>query len=241
MAALALDIICPLRHFAVDVDLTVAPGETLAITGPSGAGKTTILRAVAGLVRPDAGTIVLGEERWFGAGTDQPPERRSVGYVPQDGALFAHLDVTRNVAFAGAGPDAVARLLQRLHIAHLAHARPAQISGGERRRVALARALARDPAVLLLDEPLTGLDALTAATVRDALGEVLAELALPTLLVTHDLVDAEALGATVAVVQQGVVTQTGTAAELRAAPADEFVGALVARAGVTRGATRAKN
>jgi ABC-type sulfate/molybdate transport systems ATPase subunit len=241
MAALALDITCGLRHFAVDVALTAEPGRPVALTGPSGAGKTTILRAVAGLVRPDAGRIALGGQRWFGDGVDLPPEHRRVGYVPQDGALFAHLDVTRNVAFAGAPPDRVAALLDRLGIGHLAHARPGQISGGERRRVALARALARDPAVLLLDEPLTGLDALTAATVRDVLAQLLADLRLPALVVTHDLVDAEALGADVAVVAAGALVQRGTPAELRAAPADAFVAALVARAGVTPPPPRAKS
>jgi ABC-type sulfate/molybdate transport systems ATPase subunit len=225
VARLELDITCALRHFAVDVALSVAPGETVAVVGPSGAGKTTILRAVAGLRRPDAGFVRCGKT-WFGDGVDLPPERRSVGYVPQDGALFAHLDVARNVAFAGASPARVDELLARLGIADLAAARPAAISGGERRRAALARALARDPEVLLLDEPLTGLDARTVAAVRDELAVVLADLGLPTLLVTHDIADASALNATVAVIVEGRLRQVGTTGELIAAPADPFVVAI---------------
>ncbi len=184
-----------------------------------------MLRAVAGLRRPDAGFVRCGTT-WFGDGVDLPPERRSVGYVPQDGALFAHLDVARNVAFAGASPARVDELLTRLGIAGLAAARPAAISGGERRRAALARALARDPEVLLLDEPLTGLDARTVAAVRDQLAIVLADLGLPTLLVTHDIADASALNATVAVIVEGRLRQVGTTAELIAAPADPFVVAI---------------
>jgi molybdate transport system ATP-binding protein len=226
VAQLELDITCALRHFAVDVALSVAAGETVALVGPSGAGKTTILRAIAGLRRPDSGHVTCGNSVWFGPGVDLPPERRSVGYVPQDGALFAHLDVARNVAFAGASPARVDELLTRLRIASLARARPAHISGGERRRAALARALARDPQVLLLDEPLTGLDARTGAVVRDELADLLAELALPTLLVTHDIADARALDARVAVIVDGVLRQTGSVAALIAAPADAFVVAL---------------
>ncbi|HEX6389555.1 MAG TPA: ATP-binding cassette domain-containing protein [Solirubrobacteraceae bacterium] len=222
MARLELDITCALRHFALDVALSVAPGETVVLVGPSGAGKTTLLRAVAGLRPLDRGFVRCGDADW----TALAPEQRSVGYVPQDGALFSHLTVARNVAFAGAGPERVAELLARLHVAELAGARPAAISGGQRRRVALARALARDPDVLLLDEPLTGLDVLTAAVVRRELAELLPRLALPTLLVSHDLDDAVALDATVAVIVDGALVQRGGVAQLRAAPADDFVAAL---------------
>ena len=156
-----------------------------------------------------------------GAGIDLPPERRSVGLVFQEYALFPHLDVRRNVAFGGR--ERVDELLERFRISHLAGARPGELSGGERQRVALARALARDPAVLLLDEPLSALDAHTRGVVRSELAELLAELRLPTLLVTHDFEDAAALADRVGVIVDGRILQLGGAAELLAAPADAFV------------------
>ncbi len=227
--ALELHITRGLRHITVDIGLTVAPGETVALVGPSGAGKTTVLRAVAGLMAPDGGHIACGGVRWFGDGVDLPPERRSVGYVPQDGALFPHLSVARNVAFAGVPDARVRELLGLLGIAHLADARPDAISGGERRRAALARALARRPQVLLLDEPLAGLDALTVERVRGALKEALRQARVPTLLVTHDVVDVAALDARLAIMLEGRIVQEGSVAEVSAAPGGEFAQALVAR------------
>ena len=212
----------PLRSFRLSVAATLAR-ETLALVGPSGAGKSSILRAIAGLLRPERGRVALGAEAWLDteAGIDLPPEHRSVGLVFQEYALFPHLDVRRNVGFGGRGR--VDELLERFRISHLAQARPADLSGGERQRVALARALARDPAVLLLDEPLSALDAHTRGVVRAELGELLAELRLPTLLVTHDFEDAAALADRVGVIVSGQVLQLGSAAELLAAPADAFV------------------
>ena len=152
-----------------------------------------------------------------------PPERRRVGYLFQEYALFPHLDVLANVRF-GAGRGApVADLLERFGISHLTAARIGELSGGERQRVALARALALEPGVLLLDEPLSALDAHTKAAVRIELHELLRELALPTILVTHDFEDAAALADHVGVIVDGRVLQSGTAAELVATPADPFV------------------
>ncbi|NUT56384.1 MAG: ABC transporter ATP-binding protein [Thermoleophilia bacterium] len=222
MDTLELDLDHPLRSFRLSVAASLGR-ETLALVGPSGAGKSSILRAIAGLLRPERGRIALGATAWLdtAAGVDLPPERRSVGLVFQDYALFPHLDVRRNVGFGGR--RRVDELLERFRISQLANARPGSLSGGERQRVALARALARDPDVLLLDEPLSALDAHTRALVRSELAELLAELSLPTLLVTHDFEDAAALADRVGVIVEGRILQLGTAAELLAAPADAFV------------------
>ncbi len=225
MGPLRLDVTVPLRAFALELALDVGR-ETVALVGPSGSGKTTLLRAAAGLVRPARGRIACGDAVWFdGArGIDRRPEERSVGLVFQDYALFPHLSVAGNVAFGGRAR--AGELLERLRLTHLATARPAELSGGERQRVALARALAREPKVLLLDEPMAALDPHTRATVRAELHELLRELALPTLLVTHDFEDAAALAARAGVLVDGRLRQLAPPAELVAAPADPFVAAL---------------
>ncbi|MET0603652.1 MAG: ABC transporter ATP-binding protein [Baekduia sp.] len=225
MAVLDLDITSELRSFRLALKLAVGD-EVVALVGPSGAGKTTVLRAVAGLYRPDRGRIACGAEVWFDRGVDLPPEQRSVGYVPQHHALFPHLTVRENVAFSGADATTVDSLLARLEISALAAERPARLSGGERQRVALARALARQPKVLLLDEPLAALDAHTRRTVRDELAAELRTFGIPTLLVTHDFSDASALADRVAVIVDGTLRQLATPAELLSAPADRFVVAL---------------
>jgi molybdate transport system ATP-binding protein len=224
MASLRLDLTVPTRAFPVELTLEVGR-ETVALVGPSGAGKTTVLRAVAGLMKPRRGTILCGDEIWFDRerGVNLRPEQRSVGYVFQEYALFPHLSVERNVAFGGGRADG---LLERLRIAHLAKARPGELSGGERQRVAVARALARGPRVLLLDEPMAALDPHTRAVVRTELHDVLRDADLPTLLVTHDFEDAAALADRVGVLSDGRLRQLGTAAELVGAPADPFVGAF---------------
>jgi molybdate transport system ATP-binding protein len=221
MASLRLDLSLPLRAFDLELALEAGP-ETVALVGPSGAGKTSVLRAIAGLVRPARGTISCGDEIWFDADrrVDRRPEERSVGFVFQEYALFPHLNVEQNVAFGGVRPD---RLLWRLHIEHLAKAKPSELSGGERQRVALARALARGPRVLLLDEPMAALDPHTRGKVRAELHDLLRELALPALLVTHDFEDAAALADRVGVLVEGRLRQLGAPAELLGAPADPFV------------------
>ena len=224
MVPLHLDLSLARRSFDVELALDVG-AETVALVGPSGAGKTSVLRAVAGLVRPDRGVIRCGEEHWFdsGRGIDVRPEDRSVGYVFQEYALFPHLTVEQNVTFGGGRAD---RLLWRLRIEHLAKAKPADLSGGERQRVAIARALARGPEVLLLDEPMAALDPHTRGGVRAELHDLLRELGLPALLVTHDFEDAAALADRIGVVAEGRLRQLGTSSELLGSPADPFVARL---------------
>jgi molybdate transport system ATP-binding protein len=218
MAALALDLSLPLRDFELTLALEVE--RTVALVGPSGAGKTSVLHCIAGLARA-RGRIALDEEVWLGEGVDLRPEERRVGLVFQDYALFPHLTVRANVAYAGR--ERVDELLERFRIGHLGAAKPAELSGGERQRVALARALARDPAVLLLDEPLAALDAHTKREVRSELHELLRDLCLPTLLVTHDFEDAASLADEVGVLVDGTLRQLASPAELVARPRDGFV------------------
>jgi ABC-type sulfate/molybdate transport systems ATPase subunit len=225
MGRLELDISVALRSFTLALELNIGQ-ETLALVGPSGAGKTTVLRAVAGLISPDAGRIALDDRRWFdsAAGIDLPPEARAVGLVFQEYALFPHMSVRANVAYGGG--RRTDDLLERFHIGHLAGEKPGALSGGERQRVALARALARDPAVLLLDEPLSALDAHTRAVVRTEMQDLLAELGLPTLFITHDFRDAAALADRVGVIVDGRLRQLDDVDVIGHRPADAFVATL---------------
>lgn len=228
---LAVELRTRVGALELDVAFDVPAGTCLALAGPSGAGKTTILRMIAGLARPGHGRIECGGELWLDTRTrvDLAPERRRCGYVFQDYALFGHLSVWRNVAY---GLDEMPRaqrrvraldLLERFGIAGLADARPATLSGGERQRVALARALARRPDVLLLDEPLAALDVSSRAHAGRELTSVLAELGVPSVLVTHDFMEAALTGDRIAVIDDGRIVQTGTADELAAEPATPFV------------------
>ena len=222
MAELFLDAIdVPLRSF--DLELTLEVDGVVALVGPSGAGKSTILRAISGLTTPRSGAVTVSGQTWFDRerGIDVEVDRRAVGFLFQDYALFPHLTVRQNIEYSRRH-DADA-YLERFRIGQLADARPAELSGGERQRAALARALARDPKVLLLDEPLSALDTHTKATVRRELQELLGELDIPTLFVTHDFEDAAALADRVGVLVEGKLRQIGTTRELVARPADPFV------------------
>jgi molybdate transport system ATP-binding protein len=220
-----------LRALELDVALEVRDGECLALAGPSGAGKTSVLRVTSGLLRPRHGSVRCGDSVWLDTanGVDVPPERRRCGYVFQEHALFPHLNAWQNVAYPLYGLSRSERrrraheLLERFDVGRLAHARPRALSGGERQRVALARALARRPRALLLDEPLSALDSRTRAGAARELAAVLAEVGVPALLVTHDFAEAAQLGDRVGVIDRGRIVQQGTPTELAAAPRSAFV------------------
>lgn len=220
-----------LGELSLAVELEVAAGSCLALAGPSGAGKTSVLRVAAGLLRPQRGRVSCADHVWLDTerGVDVTPERRRCGYVFQDYALFGHLRVWQNVAYPLRGLDRGERrsralaLLERFAVAHLADERPRTLSGGERQRVAVARALARRPAALLLDEPLSALDARSRAAGGRELARVLAETGVPSLLVTHDFTEAALLGDRVGVIDAGRLVQQGSPADLAAAPASAFV------------------
>ena len=218
----------PLRAFELDLALEVAPGECVALAGPSGAGKTSALRAIAGLLRADHASVRCGDEVWDGPGVRLEPERRRCGFLFQEYALFRHMSAWENVAYGIRGRRVTRRaqaleLMERFAIEGLADARPGDLSGGERQRVALARALARRPQALLLDEPLSALDAATRGDAMRALRLLLAESGAPAVLVTHDFAEAAVLADRVAVVEHGCVLQEGDAATLAAEPRSAFV------------------
>jgi molybdate transport system ATP-binding protein len=223
--------------FTVDLDLEVGDGEVLAIVGPNGSGKSTLLRVLAGLLLPDAGRVVVDGETWddVARGAHVPTHRRRLGLVFQDYLLFPHLTTVDNVAFGlrtrgvrAADARAAARTwLDRVGVAELAARRPAELSGGQAQRAALARALVTDPALLLLDEPLSALDARTRLSVRAELHRHLREFAGSTVLVTHDPVDAMALADRVVVLEDGRVVQAGTPADVSRHPRTDYVARLV--------------
>jgi iron(III) transport system ATP-binding protein len=219
---------------AIDrVDLQIEPGETMALLGPSGCGKTTLLRAIAGLERPDAGEIVVGGRIVTGPGIHVAPERRRVGMVFQDVALFPHLSVAENIAYGIArqpAPERQARvdeLLEMVGLAGAAATRPHELSGGMQQRVALARALAPRPTVVLLDEPFAGLDMPLRTQLRADVRQVLAVAGTTALFVTHDQADALTIAERVAVMRRGRIDQVGSPERIYAEPATPFVATFV--------------
>ncbi len=219
----------------LDLAFTAAPGELLALVGPSGAGKSTALRCIAGLHRAARGHVRCAGATWFDAasGLHLPPHARAVGLVFQDYALFPHMTAAENVAAAmGHRPrgDRAAQargLLARVHLAGLEHRRPAELSGGQQQRVAVARALARDPAVLLLDEPFSAVDRATRRRLQAELAVLRRDLAIPILLVTHDLDEAQLLADRVVLMHRGRGLQTAPPGELLARPASAEVARLL--------------
>ena len=215
------------------LDLDVEAGELVTVIGPSGCGKSTLLRLVAGLERPDAGTIAVAGEAVARPGHFVPPERRRVGLVFQDHALFPHLSVARNVAF---GLDRLPRprrdarveeVLSLVRLTHLAGRYPHELSGGEQQRVALARALAPEPTVVLLDEPFSSLDENLRAQVRAELVGVLRATGTTAVLVTHDQTEALSIGDRVVVMRDGRIEQTDTPQDIFERPATRFAASFM--------------
>lgn len=210
------------RPFGLEARFSVAPGEVLAVVGPSGGGKSTLLRCIAGLHRPGAGRIASGAELWFDseAGLWRPPQARSVGLVFQNYALFPHMTALENVSAAlGHLPPRARKaraqaLLAQVHLHGLESRRPAALSGGQQQRVALARALAREPDVLLLDEPFSAVDRRTRRDLQAEVRALRGRLAAATLLVTHDLDEALGLADRVLVLDQGRMLMIGAPDEV---------------------------
>ena len=219
------------------IDLMVPQDSVTAILGPSGCGKTTLLRLIAGFDVPDSGEILLGEQVVCGGSRFVAPQHRRVGYVPQEGALFPHLDVAGNITFGLKGGQRrsghrVEELLALVGLDRSVRSRfPHQLSGGQQQRVALARALAPGPSLILLDEPFSSLDAGLREGTGRAVVQALKATATTALLVTHDQSEALSLADQVAVMRDGTLAQVGTPHEVYRAPADlgvaEFVGAAV--------------
>ncbi|MDT0571460.1 ABC transporter ATP-binding protein [Streptomyces sp. DSM 3412] len=216
--------------------LTVPAGALAAVLGPSGCGKTTLLRIVAGFLRADAGTIRLGGRVLTGPGVHLPPERRRIGIVPQEGALFPHLSVARNVAFGltglarGERRHRTEELLELVGLAGYGDRMPHELSGGQQQRVALARALAPRPRLVLLDEPFNALDSALRAGVRADVRAALRATGATALLVTHDQQEALSTADLVAVVRDGRVAQCDTPQDLYRRPADPWVARFVGEA-----------
>jgi molybdate transport system ATP-binding protein len=215
-----------LSHFELDVKLACRSGEIVALVGPSGGGKTTVIRILAGLMRPDQGIIRL-HDRFFCDVKKKlwvPTRQRRLGYVFQEASLFPHLKVRGNVAFGCRDPQRVDMLLSLLGLEHLEDKKPGQISGGERQRVAFAQALAVNPQLLLLDEPFSALDIVTRQQLREKLIVVKKKFQIPMVLVTHDLEEASILGDKVITLDQGK-SGTGWLTRLeKILPPDGFAG-----------------
>jgi iron(III) transport system ATP-binding protein len=224
-----------------EVDLRVEPGRIVALLGSSGCGKTTLLRTIAGLERLDAGEVQVGDRMLSLASRDLhvPPEKRRVGMVFQDWALFPHLTVAQNVGYGLPRADRrgprVAAALHMVGLDGLGDRQPATLSGGQQQRVALARAMAPQPRVLLLDEPFSNLDSTLRVQVRTEVHQLLAELGVTTVFVTHDQEEAFVLGDEVAVMQAGRIVQQARPAELYAHPASPWVASFVGDANLVTG------
>ena len=231
-----------------DASLVVPAGSITALLGPSGCGKTSLLRAIAGLERPTSGTVRIGDRVVSGPNTWVHPERRHVGMVFQDGALFPHLTVAQNIEFGlrassrhgtrlnrSARTERVRETLDLVDLGGLGDRLPDTLSGGQQQRVALARSLAPQPAVLLLDEPFSALDATLRVQVRAEVATILREVEVTSVFVTHDQDEAFVLGDQVAVLREGRIEQVGTPDDLYRRPATPWVAGFVGEANFVRG------
>ena len=227
------------NHVLKSIDLEIRPGEFFAFLGPSGCGKTTLLRLIAGFSHADSGRVLVDGKDISGL----PPWKRDIGMVFQSYALWPHMTVARNVAFgleekrlprAGIGPR-VAAALELVGLTGLDQRRPAQLSGGQQQRVALARTIAVEPKLLLLDEPLSNLDARLRVQVRRELRELQQRLGLTTIFVTHDQEEANTVCDRIAVINHGVIQQVGTPKDLYEQPANLFVASFIGTANIIDG------
>ncbi|MGH7314162.1 MAG: ABC transporter ATP-binding protein, partial [Candidatus Rokuibacteriota bacterium] len=242
MSRLEVSAVKRLPGFTLNVEWAGGDG-VVALFGPSGAGKSLTLHCLAGLMRPDQGRIVVDGRVFFdaAAGLELPPQERRVGYVFQSYALFPHLSVAENVGFGlrdrprRQRQERTGVVLERLGLNGLGDRRPGELSGGQRQRVALGRALAIDPALLLLDEPLSALDAPMRAGLRDELRRVLLDWGIPAVIVTHDFTEAYRLGDRIVVYDAGRVVQSAPRSELLWQPASEAVARIIGIRNVLRG------
>jgi iron(III) transport system ATP-binding protein len=221
------------------IDLAVPAGSSTVLLGPSGCGKTTLLRCIAGLEPVQGGRITVGGRELSRSGRTEPPERRGIGMVFQDGALFPHMSVAQNVGYGlprqeRRGPR-VAELLEMVGLGGYGDRRPATLSGGQQQRVALARALAPRPSVLLLDEPFSSLDASLRVQIRHEVHRLLVDIGITTVLVTHDQAEAFVLGDEVAVMRDGEIVQAGPPALLYTEPATAWLAGFVGEANMVAG------
>ncbi len=215
---------------ACGVNLSVAPGDFFALLGSSGCGKTTVLRMLAGFVMPDRGTITTGDRMTFGPGVNVPPEKRRIGMVFQEYALFPHMNVRDNIAYGLERDQQDHRVDEMLELVGLhgtAGRMPHELSGGQQQRVALARALAPSPAVILLDEPFSNLDAALRVRVRADVRDILRHAGVTAIFVTHDQEEALSLADEVAVMMNGRIVQTGAPAEVYRSPVNREVAQFI--------------
>jgi molybdate transport system ATP-binding protein len=196
----------------LNVSITIQKGELVAFYGPSGAGKTSVLRMIAGLLKPDDGTIRVDDQEWFDASKRRSlkPQQRSIGIVFQDYALFPNMTVRENISYAAAGPGVdVSEMLELMEIRNLENKMPDMLSGGQRQRVALARAIVRKPKLLLLDEPFNALDTDLRIRMQDFILNLHQKLQLTTILVSHDLLEVARLADRVFLIDNGTITKSG--------------------------------
>lgn len=236
---LRADVLVRRGAFTLDAAIEVAPGEVVALLGPNGAGKSTMLQAIAGLLVPERGTVSVGGRMLTRRGSSRPvfvpPRHRGVGLLGQDPLLFPHLSAVQNVAFSGnargarttQAPASAEQWLADVGLKGLESRKPGALSGGQQQRVAVARVLAAHPAVLLLDEPMAALDVQTAAAIRTLLKQRLADTGIPTVLVSHNVLDAIVLADRIAILDGGRIVEEGDTGRVLDAPVTQFARDLV--------------